>query len=91
MAIALYLARNTVMVLLSVIELAMLLRAIFSWFDPTGETKLSMFLYMITEPLILPIRAICERLHLFEGFPLDIPFLLTMLALMLIESLLALL
>jgi len=88
MAIALYLVRATAITLISVIELAMFARAILSWFDQTGESKLSMFLYAVTEPVILPIRRLCERMHWFEGVPIDIPFMLTWLILMVVQLLL---
>lgn len=88
MAIALYLVRATALALLSVIELAMFVRAIMSWFDQTGESKISMFLYAVTEPLILPVRRLCEKMHWFEGVPIDIPFMLTWLILMVLQLIL---
>ena len=88
MAIALYLVRATALALLSVIELAMFVRAIMSWFDQTGESKISMFLYAVTEPVILPVRRLCEKMHWFEGVPIDIPFMLTWLILMVLQLIL---
>lgn len=88
MAIAVYLIRTTAVVLISAIELAMFARAILSWFDQTGESRISMFLYAVTEPVILPVRKLCERMHWFEGVPLDIPFMLTWLILMVLQMLL---
>lgn len=88
MAIALYLLRSTVITLIGVIEFAMFARAILSWFDQTGESKLSMFLYAVTEPVILPVRKLCERMHWFEGVPIDIPFMLTWLILMIVQLML---
>ncbi len=88
MAVALYLIRQTGLALIGVIELAMFARAIFSWFDQTGESKISMFLYAVTEPIIWPIRALCNKMHWFEGLPLDIPFMLTYLVLILLQALL---
>ncbi len=88
MAIAVYLIRTTAVVLISAIELAMFARAILSWFDQTGESRISMILYAVTEPVILPVRKLCERMHWFEGVPLDIPFMLTWLILMVLQMLL---
>ncbi|MBQ8309408.1 MAG: YggT family protein [Clostridia bacterium] len=88
MAVALYLIRSTAIALISLIELAMFARAILSWFDQTGESKISMFLYAVTEPVILPVRKLCERMHWFEGVPIDIPFMLTWLILMVVQLLL---
>ena len=88
MAVAVYLIKNTALVLISVLSIAMLARAILSWFDRTGESGISVFLYTITEPVILPVRRLCERMHWFEGIPIDIPFTLTWLILMVIQVLL---
>ena len=88
MEIALYLLRSTAITLVSVIELSMFLRAILSWFDQTGESRISMILYAVTEPVIFPVRKLCERMHWFEGVPIDIPFMLTWLLLMVIQLML---
>lgn len=71
-----------------VLDIALFVRALLSWFDPMQEGKLSSFLYMLTEPLILPFRKLCAKMHWFEGVPLDIPFMMTWLALMLVQILL---
>ncbi len=89
MDVALYLIRQTGLTLIGVIEIAMFARAIFSWFDQTGESKISMFLYAVTEPIIWPIRALCNKMHWFEGLPLDIPFMLTYLVLILLQAFLS--
>ncbi len=89
MDVALYLVRQTGLALIGVIEIAMFARAIFSWFDQTGESKISMFLYAVTEPIIWPIRALCSKMHWFEGLPLDIPFMLTYLVLILLQAFLS--
>ena len=70
--------------LVDVLDLAMLIRAVLSWFDPMQDMKLSGFLYMITEPIILPFRKLCAKNHWFEGSPLDVPFFMALLALMLL-------
>ena len=80
--------RQFVYYLLGAVELAMFVRAILSWFDPMHEWGISSFLYMVTEPIILPVRRLCERMRWFEGFPLDIPFLITFLLISLVQSLL---
>lgn len=85
MPLAIVLLRNTVIAVLSAIELAMFARAILSWFDPTGESRIAAFLFVITEPIIWPIRALCAKMHWFENLPLDIPFMLTWLVLTVLQ------
>lgn len=87
----LYVLQYTVTVLIDILLVAMFIRAILSWFDPMREGTLSMLLLALTEPLIFPIRALCAKMHWFEGIPIDIPFLLTVLLLSLLQTLVAIL
>jgi len=89
MDLFLFVLKYTVSTLIDVLLIAMFIRAITSWFDPMREGKLSMFLIMLTEPVIFPIRALCDKMHWFENIPLDIPFLLTVLLLSLVQTLVA--
>lgn len=66
---------NVVILLLSVIQLAMLVRAILSWF-PIDSNRFIDFLYGITEPFIYPIRRLFERLNWFQNTPIDMPFMI---------------
>lgn len=80
MDILIEVARSTVYILVSIIQTAMFVRAIMSWF-PFGEGKFSAFLYAITEPVIYPIRRLFERMNWGVGLPIDIPFFITFLLL----------
>lgn len=88
---AIWLFRSFVITLIDAIELLMFVRAILSWFDQTEEWRISSFLYLLTEPIILPVRRLCEKMHWFEGVPLDFPFLLTWILLSVIQVLVSLL
>jgi uncharacterized protein YggT (Ycf19 family) len=74
--------------ILSVLQIAMLIRAIMSWF-PGDSNKLEIFLYSITEPLILPVRKLFERFNWFQGLPIDVSFFVTYLLLSIVLVLLA--
>lgn len=87
MTVALYLIQQTAITLIGVLEIAMFARAILSWFDQTGESRISAFLFTVTEPIIFPIRSLCEKMHWFEGVPIDIPFMITYLVLILLQTL----
>ncbi|MBQ9086121.1 MAG: YggT family protein [Clostridia bacterium] len=67
---------SVVRIFLYAVELAMLLRAIFSWF-PMDPNKFTDLLYAITEPFIYPIRRLFQKMNWFQNVPLDIPFLVT--------------
>lgn len=75
---ALYVIVQCVLIFIDVLSVAMFVRAILSWFTMGEQTRIGTFLYVVTEPIILPIRALCARFGWFQGTPLDMPFLLTM-------------
>lgn len=84
--VALLLSR-TVLAALAVIELCMLLRAILSFFVDQ-ESVLLTFCIAVTEPIILPFRAILSRFDAVNRIPFDIPFLVTYIALAILGGLL---
>lgn len=84
----LYVIARTVQLLLGFLELAMFLRAILSWFVTDEENRLMIFLYAVTEPIILPIRVLCSKIRALDESPLDVPFFITMLLLTLLNGLL---
>lgn len=86
--IAVALIRETGLALINVVWFAMFARAILSWFDQMNEWKLSIFLHAVTEPVIFPMRKLCEKMHWFEGTPLDMPFMLTWIVLVVAQLLL---
>lgn len=88
MQLVLALFQNTVCVILSVLQIAMLVRAIMSWFS-TNSNRFENFLYAITEPLIIPIRRLFEKMNWFQGMPIDISFFVTYLLLSILILILA--
>ena len=85
MDLFLFVIKYTVSALIDVLLFAMLIRAITSWFDPMREGKLSLFLMVLTEPVIFPIRMLCDKMNWFENLPIDMPFLLTMIIITLLQ------
>ena len=78
---------NFVVMFIEVISLAMMLRAILSWFfDSDG--KFIKFLYVLTEPAIMPIRRLFQKLNWFQETPIDMAYTATYLVLMLVQVLL---
>ena len=76
-----YIIRELVYLFISVIQFAMLARAIFSWIPMSGDgkmgeflDKLAGFLYFLTEPIIIPFRKLFDKFDSLRSFPLDIPF-----------------
>ena len=51
--------------LLNVITLAILARALLSWFYPVGKDRWTALLVDVTEPLLAPVRSLMMRLRLW--------------------------
>ena len=76
-----YILAKTVAILLSVIDLAMLMRVLLQFFVDVTTNKLYAFCVMLTEPIIFPFRLLFAKLGIGENSPLDIPFFVGYLAL----------
>ena len=72
---------------LLVVTFCMFGRAIRSWFAG-DETPVDRFLYLITEPFVVPFRRVLERSELVASSPIDIAFFLAMMAIYLVFSIL---
>ena len=59
---------------LYVINLAMLARAILSWFPLDEESRLVGILLLLTEPFVQPIRSLLDRFETFRNSPIDLSF-----------------
>ena len=76
MGIFIEIIKSVVLVFLSALQTAMLIRAILSWFE-MGGGKFINFLYAITEPFIAPVRALFEKMNWLQNSPIDFSFLVT--------------
>lgn len=76
MALFVYITKITAITLLDFMDLALLLSAIFSWI-PMEENGFTAFLARVTDPILYPFRWLFHKLNLFQGFPLDMAFLFT--------------
>ena len=63
-----------------VLTLAILARAIISWFSPSPTNMLAIILYQVTEPFLAPLRRIIPRVGMFDFAPLAAVILLQLLA-----------
>ena len=89
MKLFLVLTVNFVDLFLTVLLFAMLARALMSFFMMGEESVLSMLLYYFTEPFIIPVRMLLQKLNLFQGTPLDMSFFLTSILLAMVQTVLA--
>ena len=88
--VGVYILIRFVIIFLDVMLMAMLIRAVLNWFFMgDGMSPLMSFMYVITEPLIVPVRLLCARFGWFQGVPMDIPMLITTLMMSLLSLVLS--
>ena len=73
--------------ILVTLQVAMLVRAILSWFPLGEDNPIVLFVTMLTEPIVAPIRALFERMNWFQNIPIDISFLVAYLLLSMVTTL----
>jgi len=57
-------------ILCDALSIAIILRALMSWFSPMPTNMLTIFLYRITEPILAPLRRIIPRVGMFDLTPM---------------------
>jgi uncharacterized protein YggT (Ycf19 family) len=71
-----YLIAKLISIWLSAVLWSMLGRVILQFFLNPEESRIILFLTCISEPFIMPFRAILAKFNLFQNIPLDMPFIL---------------
>ena len=66
---------------ISILQLLMMIRAIMSWLPFDDSNALYRFVICTTEPIIIPIRNLLDRIGFFANLPIDISFLVAYLLL----------
>lgn len=82
----LYILCTTLELYVYFLQSAMLLRALLSFFPAAQESPLAAFLYLATEPAILPVRVLLAKLGVGEDSPIDMSFTFTALILMILPA-----
>lgn len=60
-----------------ILNIAMLARAILSWIPDAEDWAVSRFVAVLTEPLVIPVRALFNKMGWFQDMPVDISFFVT--------------
>ena len=79
MVIFAYILRTTASAVLMVLLGAMFVRAIISWLPGFSGGFLDALSYGLTEPIIVPVRLLLERIEWVKNAPLDVSFFVTFL------------
>ena len=61
---------NVLSFLLTAMQIAIFVRLLFSWFDPSGRTVVGSFLITVTDPVIVPIRRVMPNTGVFDLSPM---------------------
>jgi YggT family protein len=64
-----YAADTFISYLVNVLVIAIILRAIFSWFNPSGEGWLMRVLIEVTEPILGPLRRVMPTMGMLDLSP----------------------
>ena len=61
---------NFIRLLCEVLSIAIIFRAILSWFSPKPTNILAAILYQVTEPILAPLRRIIPQAGMMDFTPL---------------------
>ncbi len=75
--------------LLSVMQVAMLIRAILSWFPQAADSAFGDLIATVTEPVVAPIRALADRFGWFRNSPIDFSFMIAYLLIFLLQGMIS--
>lgn len=83
-----YVIAAVIAITLDVVSFAFLLRAIMPLFCDVETNKIYLFVCLVTEPFIIPIRALLVKFNWLQGTPFDWSFTITYLLIAFIRILL---
>ena len=87
MSIIPYIFTNAVLALISALQLFIIARTIISLIMPDVENALIGFVFYVTEPVLMPVRLIIEKIPSLRDLPIDLSPIITYFILLVIHSL----
>ena len=85
MEAVLYVIAAVIAITLDVASLAFLLRALMPLFCDVETNKIYLFVCIVTEPFIIPVRAILVKFNWLQGSPFDWSFTISYLLIALVR------
>ncbi len=76
---------KTASVWLSAVSFAMIARMLLPFFINTEESKLFAIAYIISEPAVIPVRAVMKKMDVAQNSPFDISFTVTYFLILIIK------
>ena len=77
---------GTVRALFFFVEICFLVRAVLSWFPLREDHPVILFVAMVTEPIVAPIRALFDHFGWFRNIPIDISFFVAYILLSIVST-----
>lgn len=77
---------TSVEALLFTLEICMLIRAVLSWLPIKDDNVFLLFVMMVTEPIVAPVRALFEKMGWFQNIPIDVSFFVAYLLLTVVSA-----
>ena len=74
--------------LITLLQIAMLVRAITSWFPGGEDSVIGFVAYTISEPVVIPVRKFLEKFESIRNFPIDMSFFVAFMLVSVVSSLL---
>ncbi|MEG2377496.1 MAG: YggT family protein [Clostridia bacterium] len=81
------LIRSIVHAVVYVYELVLIARAISSWLPINPDNQIMSLLYTITEPVLMPVRSLLQRIPMLANFPIDFSIIVVFMLLAIIRAL----
>ncbi|MBE6708670.1 MAG: YggT family protein [Ruminococcaceae bacterium] len=60
--------------IVTLLQIAMLVRAVVSWFPGGEDSVIGFVAYTISEPVVIPVRKVLEKFESVRNFPIDMSF-----------------
>lgn len=86
MAYFLYVAVNSVSLLIDFLQLALCVNAVISWLPINEDSVFVQLLDMICLPILYPARILLEKSETLSSLPIDISYIITYVALTVIGA-----
>ena len=77
MGAGLYIIASVIKITFYVVYFASFLRVFLPFLCDTGTNKIYLFVCLITEPFVIPVRVILQKFNILQGSPIDWAFIIT--------------
>jgi YggT family protein len=76
-----------VRILFFILQFAIIVRALMSWFNPSPDNPIVRIVYEITEPVLAPLRRIVPRIGMMDTTPIVAILLMQVIESVLVQTL----